>query len=213
MPQYNVTTRKALAKSFIENVILAQYRQLTGWQKVTQQTAQLDSAYLGQHLVSVVSGTAGRGPGSKGKGHDLVDGSEIKTASTLGGIDKPRWDHSSFGKRANVAAYLKSPFIYFVLFDTTVKGAEFPLRIRAWRVSPTTDTAFSSVVRNWAAKKSSGNFQLHPPCWDDSSLTTNNSGNLIMPLIFEAIQQEIPGVDFMKITSWDLNPSPSKSAP
>jgi hypothetical protein len=40
---YDQTTRKALAKSFIENVILAQYHQLTGWQKVTQQTAQLDS--------------------------------------------------------------------------------------------------------------------------------------------------------------------------
>lgn len=213
MPDYNVTTRKALAKSFIENVVLAQYRQLTGWQEVTQQTSQIDSGYLGQHLVSLVSGTLGRGLGSRGKGVDLADGSEIKVASTLGGTDVPRWNHTSFGNPKNVASYLKNPHIYFLLFDTTVKGEEFPLRIRIWRVSPATDTAFSAVVRNWASKKSSGNFQLHPPCWDDSSLVTNKSGNLSMPLTFEAIQQQIPGVDFMKITHWDLKPGSSKSAP
>lgn len=54
MATYNVTTRKALAKSFIENVVLAQYRQLTGWQEVTRQTSQIDSGYLGQHLVGHV---------------------------------------------------------------------------------------------------------------------------------------------------------------
>lgn len=213
MANYNIATRRALSKSFIENVVLAQYRQLTGWQEVTQQTSQIDSGYLGQHLVSLVSGTHGRGRGSRGKGFDLADGSEIKVASTLGAIDVPRWNHSSFGNPKNVAAYLKNPHVYFVLFDTTEKGHEFPLRIRVWRVSPAKDTAFTTVVRKWASKKSSGNFQLHPPCWDDSSLATNDSGNLTIPLIFEAVQQEIPGVDFMKITHWNLNPGPSKSAP
>jgi MamI-like restriction endonuclease len=210
VPEYNVTTRKALAKSFIENVVLAQYRQLTGWQEVTQQTSQIDSGYLGQHLVSLVSGTLGRGRGGRGKGFDLVDGSEIKVASTLGGIDVPRWNHSSFGNRARVDVYLEHPFVYFLLFDTTQQHQEFPLRIRVWRVSPTTDPAFSNVVRTWAEGKSSGNFQLHPPCWKDESIATNRCGDLDLPLIFEAVQQEIPGVDFMKITRWDLSPGPSK---
>lgn len=193
-------------------MVLAQYRQLTGWQNVTQQTAQLDSGYLGQHLVSLISGTPGRGPGSRGKGHDLADGSEIKAASALGGIDKPRWDHSSFGKPENVAAYLRSKFIYFVLFDTTKRYEEFPLRIRVWRVAPRTDAAFSVVVKTWAAGTSSGNFQLHPPCWKDGSLVTNTCGNIEMPLIFEAIQQEIDGVDFMGITAWKLWLRKSKAA-
>lgn len=65
---YDAATRKALAKSFIENVILAQYHQLTGWQKVTHQTAQLDSGYLGQHMVSLISGTPGRGPWTSSPG-------------------------------------------------------------------------------------------------------------------------------------------------
>jgi hypothetical protein len=207
---YNITTRKALAKSFIENVVLAQYRQLTGWQQVTEQTAQIDSGYLGQHLVSIVSGIPGRGRGSKGKGLDLTDGSEIKTASTLGGVDKPRWNHSSLGNAAKCASYLASPAIYFVLFDTLAKTEEFPLRIRIWRVAPATDRLFSAVVKTWASTASSGNFQLHPPCWQDGSLATNEAGNLILPLMFEAVQQEIPGVDFMKITRWEMKPGPSQ---
>lgn len=210
MATYDISTRKALAKSFIENVVLAQYRQLTGWQEVTQQTSQIDSGYLGQHLVSLVSGTLGRGRGSRGKGFDLADGSEIKVASTLGAIDVPRWNHTSFGNPKNVDAYLKNPHIYFLLFDTTQREAEFPLRIRIWRVAPAKDPAFTKVVRTWASGKSSGNFQLHPPCWKDESVARNNCGNLDMPLILEAIQQQIPGVDFMKITHWDLKPGPSQ---
>lgn len=208
---YDEPTRRALAKSFIENVVLAQYHQLTGWQKVTQQTAQLDSGYLGQHLVSLISGTPGRGAGSRGKGHDLVDGSEIKTASALGGIDQPRWNHSSFGKERNVDAYLKSSFIYFVLFDTAKRYEEFPLRLRVWRVAPQADSAFVRVVRNWAKETTSGNFQLQPPRWQKGSRVTNLGGNLELPLIFEAVQKEIKGVDFMDIVTWTLGAATSQA--
>lgn len=211
---YDEDTRKALAKSFIENVVFAQYRQLTGWQNVTQQTSQIDSGYLGQHLVSLVTGIPGRGRGSRGKGHDLVDGSEIKDASTLGGVDKPRWNHANFRDPNKIQAYLQNPFIYFVLFDTPAKTEPFPLRIRVWRVAPKTDKAFAGVVTRWAAKQSSGNFQLHPPCWDiDSSIATNECGNLELPLVFRAVQREIEGVDFMDIETWNPKAGKSKLIP
>lgn len=208
---YDEPTRQALAKSFIENVVLAQYHQLTGWQKVTRQTAQLDSGYLGQHLVSLISATPGRGAGGRGKGHDLVDGSEIKAASALGGIDQPRWNHTSFGKPENVDAYLKSKFIYFILFDTTTRYEEFPLRLRVWRVAPASDSAFVRIVRNWAKETTSGNFQLQPPRWQEGSRVTNLGGNLELPLIFAAVQREIEGVDFMDIVTWRLAPAESKA--
>jgi hypothetical protein len=198
------STRAALAKSFIENVVLAQYRQLTGWQRVTAQSAQLDSGYLSQHLVSLISGVMGRGPGSRGKGHDLLDGSEIKAASTLGAIDEPRWDHSAFASKTKIATYLENPHIYFVLLDTLNRHEEFPLRIRVWRVSPRTDSAFAQVVRSWAAGRSSGNFQLHPPCWREGSVARNKCGHLKLPLIFEAVQKPIDGVDLMEIVVWNL---------
>jgi len=203
-------TRSALAKSFIENVVLAQYRQLTGWQKVTAQSAQLDSGYLSQHLVSLISGVPGRGPGSRGKGHDLVDESEIKAASTLGAIDEPRWNHTAFANTAKIAAYLKHKHIYFVLLDTEKRDIEFPLRIRVWRVSPQTDSAFSTVIQNWAASKSSGNFQLHPPCWRRGSVARNNCGDIELPLIFEAVQQPVDGVDLMEILVWNLRTRKSR---
>jgi hypothetical protein len=209
---YDVTTRKALAKSFIENVVLAQYRQLTGWQSVTQQTSQLDSGYLGQHLVSLISGIPGRGAGSRGKGFDLVDGSEIKVASTLGAIDVPRWNHGGLGKPDKVKAYLMNPSVYFVLFDTPARGNEFPLRIRVWRVEPGTDPVFSGIVSRWASLKTSGNFQLHPPCWRDESIARNECGNIEMPLVFEARQREIDGVDFMGLVDWKLAPRKSREA-
>lgn len=209
---YDESTLEALAKSFIENVVLAQYRQLTGWQRVTQQTSQVDSGYLGQHLVSLISGIPGRGAGSRGKGFDLVDGSEIKVASTLGAIDVPRWNHGAFGRPDKVKAYLQNPSVYFVLFDTPVRDEEFPLRIRVWRVRPRTDPVFSGIVKKWASRKSSGNFQLHPPCWRDESIARNECGNVELPLIFEAVQREIQGVDFMGITNWDLRDRKSKTA-
>ncbi len=208
---YDESIRKALAKSFIENVVLAQYHLLTGWQKVTQQTAQLDSGYLGQHLVSLISGTPGRGAGSRGKGHDLVDGSEIKSASALGGIDQPRWNHANFKKQKNVNAYLKCKYIYFVLFDTTERYEEFPLRLRVWRVAPASDSAFVQVVENWAKETTSGNFQLQPPRWQEGSRVTNLGGSLKLPLIFEAVQREIEGVDFMDIVTWRLRAGKSKA--
>lgn len=208
---YDEATRSALAKSFIENVVLAQYHQLTDWQKVTHQSAQLDSGYLGQHLVSIIAGIPGRGAGSRGKGHDLVDGSEIKTASALGGIDTPRWNHSRFGAKANVDAYLNSKYIYFVLFDTVDRHREIPLRLRVWRVEPQLDRAFQQVVLNWAAQKTSGNFQLQPPRWQSGSRVTNLGGNLELPMIFEAVQREIEGVDFMDIVTWNLRPGQSRA--
>lgn len=179
--------RRGLAKSFIEDAVIGQYRQLVRWQHITGQSAQIDSGYLGQHLVSLVSGKAGRGPGSRGKGADLDDGSEIKIASTLGGVDKPRWNNK-LNTSGAVATYLRNPAIYFGLFDTLDKGEDYPVRVRVWIIEPPTDAEFCNVVQAWASKQTSGNFQLHPPCWSVSNIATNESGNLGLPLAFQAIQ-------------------------
>lgn len=182
--------RRGLAKSFIEDAVIGQYRQLVRWQHITGQSAQIDSGYLGQHLVSLVSGLPGRGRGSRGKGADLADGSEIKIASTLGGVDKPRWNNKLDTPQA-VASYLENPAIYFGLLDTLEKGEDFPVRVRVWIVEPSKDEVFCNTVRNWANKQTSGNFQLHPPCWSSSNVANNQSGNVSLPLAFRAIQLDI----------------------
>ena len=197
--------RRGLAKSFIEDAVIGQYRQLVRWQHITGQSAQIDSGYLGQHLVSLVSGKAGLGRGSRGKGADLRDGSEVKIASTLGGVDKPRWNNKLSTPEA-VATYLKNPAIYFGLFDTVDKGQDFPVRVRVWIVEPAKDEVFCNVVMTWAGKRTSGNFQLHPPCWSNSDVATNQSGNVVLPLAFRAIQLDIEGVDYLEVEHWDPTP-------
>ena len=194
-----------LAKSFIEDAVIGQYRQLVRWQHITGQSAQIDSGYLGQHLVSLVSGKSGLGRGSRGKGADLRDGSEVKIASTLGGVDKPRWNNKLHTPEA-IATYFKNPAIYFGLFDTLDKGQDFPVRVRVWVVEPAEDEVFCDVVREWADKQTSGNFQLHPPCWSVSDVATNRSGNVVLPLAFRALQLDIQGVDYLEVEHWDPNP-------
>ncbi|WP_419840418.1 MamI family restriction endonuclease [Candidatus Poriferisodalis sp.] len=205
--ELNEKVRRGLAKSFIEDAVIGQYHQLVRWQHITGQSAQIDSGYLGQHLVSLVSGIPGRGRGSRGKGADLADGSEIKIASTLGGVDKPRWNNKLNTPQA-VDTYLNNPAIFFSLFDTPERGKDLPVRVRVWVIEPPQDAVFCNVVRTWAAKHSSGNFQLHPPCWSDSDVATNQSGDIALPLAFRATQLDIRGVDYLEVEHWD--PSPGK---
>lgn len=198
-------TRKALVKQFIESVVLSQYRQLVDWQTVTGQSSQLDSGYLGQQLVSLLTGIPG--VGRRGKGADLLDGSEVKAASTLSGIDVPRWNNQ-IGRAQNRLRYLEKHAIFFVLFDTVTRAETFPLRVRVWRVSPRSDRDFRAVIETWGRRKSSGNFQLHPPCWDAGNVATNQAGNLKLPLMFQAQQKEIGKIDFMEINV--IKPKPGK---
>ncbi|WP_456371376.1 MamI family restriction endonuclease [Thermodesulfatator atlanticus] len=196
-------TRLNLVKQFIESVILSQYRQLVDWQTVTGQSSQLDSGYLAQQLVSLLTGIPGTG--QRGKGPDLADGSEVKAASTLSGVDVPRWNNP-IGELRKREEYLNRPSIFFVLFDTTNRGQNFPLRVRVWRVQPQKDDIFRQVFNEWAKSSSSGNFQLHPPCWRDDNIATNQAGNLELPLMFYAIQRRIGAIDYMEITHVNLSP-------
>lgn len=195
--------RLDLVKQFIESVILFQYRQLVDWQTVTGQSSQLDSGYLAQQLVSLLTGISGTG--QRGKGLDLSDGSDVKAASTLSGVDVPRWNNP-IGELRKRLEYLNRPSIFFVLFDTTKRGQNFPLRVRVWRIQPQKDDVFRQVVNKWAKTSSSGNFQLHPPCWRDDNVATNRAGKLELPLMFHALQRRIGSIDYMDIIYINFSP-------
>jgi len=170
------------------------------WAKITGQSSQLDAGYIAQHLVSLLTGK--RGIGWRGKGLDLEDGSEEKSASSVDGIDVPRWNHN-FVKAEKVNAWLQVPTIYYVLFDGT-RSAEIPrVRVRVWAVTPSTDNAYQTVLRAWRdLPTKSDNFQLHPPVGKDSNIATNNCGNLELPLMFFAHENEQGQmeVDFLQLT-------------
>jgi MamI restriction endonuclease len=129
------------------------------WAEVTEQTAQAKTAYLGQHLASVLTGIPGAGTAARG--HDLIDGSEVKTCSRadqLGSCKKcdapvPAWrikcgscgsteikrktdSHWLFAiqSEAELDQLKTLPRVLFILMDRTHNNND--IRIRAWEVWP-----------------------------------------------------------------------------
>ncbi len=62
----------------------------------------------------------------------------------------------------------------------------------------------------WAQKKEDGeitssNLQLHPPRWEKGvdNITSNTSGNLKLPLVYESRQLDVPGILVMQTIFFD----------
>ena len=72
--------QQIITKLLLEQVIL-QRDNLHFFRDLTFQPAQIDTGYIAQHLVSLV--TRIPGGGFRGKGDDLADGSEVKSANFL----------------------------------------------------------------------------------------------------------------------------------
>lgn len=172
-----------LAPKLLEELFLQTRERLTKWADITGQSAQVDSGYIAQHLVSLVTGIPG--VRRRGKGLDLADDSEVKTANSVDGIDMPRWN-VSFVREDTMDAMLEHPYIFFVLFDHTADGR---FRARIWGIEPRTDEGFGAAFATWrAGQRLSTNFQLHPPIGRDDDIATNDSGNLRLPKMFEAVE-------------------------
>jgi hypothetical protein len=129
------------------------------WAERTNQTAQAKTAYVGQHLASVL--TAIPGEGTAARGNDLIDGSEVKTCSRADQLGKCRtcgspvqeWrpacsqcgstdvnrktdSHWLFAIRsdAELEQLLRDARVVFILLDRT--HGQSDIRVRAWEVWP-----------------------------------------------------------------------------
>ena len=78
--------RKDLATELLEEQVIRQRKKLNHWSTITAQSAQIDTGYIAQHLVSLQTQIPGQG--MRGKGDDLCDGSEVKSANFLDSMDK-----------------------------------------------------------------------------------------------------------------------------
>ena len=182
--QLNAGKRRDMAERFLAEMFIESYKAMVKWAAATGQSAQLDCGYLGQHLVSIVTGIPGTG--RRGKGDDLADGSEVKTASSVGGEDIPRWNHG-FTSPEKVDEWLAASNVFYVCFDEVKKRGSGLLRFRVFRVRAPLDVAYQESLRRWRDIPSrSTNYQLHPPIHGDSNLATNESGNLLLPKIYHA---------------------------
>jgi hypothetical protein len=187
--------RLSLLEALFVDFFVEQWRVLLKWAALTGQSAQVDTGYIAQHVASLV--LAEPGQGFKGKGVDLLDGTEVKSAAILSGVDRPRWNHNLgtlAQDRARAARtppqpptwseYLDVPTAFYLLFDRVVSqppdANTLVLRVRAWCVDAQADAAWRELLTRFVDQRSEGqyNLQLHPPVGYDDDLVVNTLGNL-----------------------------------
>ena len=164
--------RIQLIVDLLQKQVIDQRHQLNYYKVITGQPAQIDTGYIGQHLISLI--TKIRGGGFRGKGLDLADGSEVKSANFLDSLDKkgavaPRWNFQA-NDLESVESFLQYPAIYLVSIDLTPDNRT---RIRAWKVDVQKHHELKERYLEWVEvlakpklfnpNRPGVNFQLFPP--------------------------------------------------
>lgn len=164
--------RKELATQLLEEQVSEQREKLNHWSAITAQSSQIDTGYIAQHLVSLQTQIAGQG--MRGKGDDLCDGSEVKSANFLDSLDKkgataPRWNFTAVTRQI-MERFLEYPAVYLLSMDLNAQGC---FRTRIWKVDVTKHTVLRERYKEWmnvlgypkfaSEKEESVNFQLFPP--------------------------------------------------
>jgi len=75
----------ARIEALLTEVVLRPRRDFIRWAQLTKQTPNMKIGYPGQHLASLISGMEGERTGARG--HDLCDGSEVKSCSRVDQLD------------------------------------------------------------------------------------------------------------------------------
>lgn len=167
-----IQERREVASELLQEQVIDQRGRLHRWRELTHQPAQIDTGYVAQHLVSIVSGIPGGG--MRGKGEDLRDGSEVKSANFLDSLDArgaiaPRWNFMA-NDITTMEGLLEVPAIYLVSMDLNPADR---IRARVWRLDPSQHHVFRSRYIEWMEKlgrpkladprRPYANFQLFPP--------------------------------------------------
>lgn len=168
----SIDERKELATQLLEEQVSEQREKLNHWSAITAQSSQIDTGYIAQHLVSLQTQIAGQG--MRGKGDDLCDGSEVKSANFLDSLDKkgataPRWNFAAVTRQI-MERFLEYPAVYLLSMDLNSQGN---FRTRIWKVDVTKHIILRERYTEWmnvlgypkfdSKKEESVNFQLFPP--------------------------------------------------
>lgn len=219
--------RIVLIIRLIQEQVVDQRKKLGYWRDLTKQPSQIDTGYISQHLVSLI--TSVYGGMMRGKGTDLEDGSEVKAANFLDSLDKrgataPRWNLSSNSLRG-MEAFLHLPAIYFVSIDLNSTGR---FRTRVWKMNPQKHARFKKRYIEWMEKlgkpklinenRPGINFQLFPPRIRTDEYFArhgNGQGSGFVPI--KIALEGVPGVKkilhaeekdgIIEIISLDTNPT------
>lgn len=164
--------RKKMAMKLLKEQVIEQRNKLNYWSTITAQSSQIDTGYIAQHLVSLQTQIAGQA--MRGKGEDLCDGSEVKSANFLDSMDKkgaiaPRWNFTAVTRHI-MERFLDYPAVYLLSMDLNSSGG---FRTRIWKVNVQKHTILRDRYIEWMDKlgypkfnanaEQSVNFQLFPP--------------------------------------------------
>ena len=162
-----------LSRHLIQEQVLNQRELLNKWSTITAQSSQIDTGYIAQHLVSLQTQIPGQG--MRGKGDDLSDGSEVKSANFLDSLDKkgasaPRWNFTA-GTVEIMERFLAYKSLYLLSMDQNPSGH---FRVRIWKINIEQHDILRGRYMQWMDKlgypkfretvnRPSVNFQLFPP--------------------------------------------------
>ena len=182
--------QERLLKMLFLDFFANQHVILQRWSALTGQSAQVDTGYIAQFIASIVLKEPGQG--FRGKGDDLADGSEVKSAANISGVDRPRWNHNMGrpsddekrkrrGQRPAWQEYLNAPHVVYLLADRVVgSDPPAPIRVRVWCLDAARDEAWRGLLETFvrSRKDDQYNLQLHPPVGYDDDVVVNTLGNL-----------------------------------
>lgn len=153
------------SEQLIKDLYVELRQKISVWASITKQTAQARMGYIGQHLVSVVTGFPGGRSGARGKDLVLPDGefAEIKTCYRVDQLGKcntcgsgvsalelecPNCESKDIRRNDDskwligiqheeeFSEVLKPKYYYLVLFDFTDLQKPDTIRASIWRVDP-----------------------------------------------------------------------------
>lgn len=169
----SLNDQKNLISQFLNEQVLEQRQKMHLWSTITNQPSQIDTGYISQHLVSLLVKIPGQT--MRGKGVDLICGSEIKSANFLDSCDKkgyrnPRWNFCCSSK-SSLSKFLEYKALYLVSFDF---NKNHNIRVRVWSVCVKDHESLKNRYIEWLNElgfskfspyqsKKVANFQLFPP--------------------------------------------------
>lgn len=164
--------RKYLSYLLLTEQVSQQRVKLSYWSTITAQSSQIDTGYIAQHLVSLQTQIAGQG--MRGKGDDLSDGSEVKSANFLDSLDKkgataPRWNFTAVNPQI-MERFLNYSSLYLLSMDLNEQNQ---FRTRIWKLNILEHEILRNRYIEWMSRlgypkfknnaQEGVNFQLFPP--------------------------------------------------
>ena len=168
--------RKEALKAFLKDMYHGRQKELYKWSRVTSQTPFVETKWLGQNIVSFITGVPGTLTAARGK--DLSDGSEIKSCSRVGQMSRcgkcgtpvapfhdacPKCGNRDIDRKTdshwifNVSSepkkrkLLETNKIYLVLIDNEDAGSDPTklARFRVWELRPKENALFREYVEDY----------------------------------------------------------------